>query len=225
MTSGRIAEAASGSGSAGDRLSATVKSALRVLLVIELLTDEPIGLSFAQICKRLGLPKSSTHALLRTMKERGHLDLDQTGRYRLGIRIWQAGQAHTQGFDLAAAARPYLQVARDELHETVQLAVLDGFENVYLAKEDSDQRLVLQSRVGSRLPAYATGLGKGPLVRFERRRGTCQAVQNRFTRLHDQDDKRPCCAARRAPKGTPTRLRDRPWRVHRRGDLRRRPGA
>jgi DNA-binding IclR family transcriptional regulator len=57
-------------------------------------------------------------------------------------------------------ARPYLQRARDELRETVQLAVLDGIENVYLAKEDSDQRLVLQSRVGARLPAYATGLGK-----------------------------------------------------------------
>ena len=161
MTSGRIAEAASGSGSAGDRLSATVKSALRVLLVIELLTDEPTGLSFAQICQRLRLPKSSTHALLRTMKERGHLDLDETGRYRLGIRIWQAGQAHTQGFDLAAAGAARTSRWRETSYaETVQLAVLDGFENVYLAKEDSDQRLVLQSRVGPRLPAYATGLGK-----------------------------------------------------------------
>jgi DNA-binding IclR family transcriptional regulator len=94
------------------------------------------------------------------MKERGHLDLDEIGRYRLGIRVWEAGQAWTRGFSLASAARPYLQSARDELGETVQLAVLDGIEIVYLAKEDSDQRLVLQSHVGARLPAYATGLGK-----------------------------------------------------------------
>ena len=52
---------------------------------------------------------------------------------------------------------------RDELQETVQLAVLDGIENVYLAKEEADQRLVLQSHVGTRLPAYATGLGKALL--------------------------------------------------------------
>jgi DNA-binding IclR family transcriptional regulator len=137
-----------------------VKSALRVLLIIELLTDEQDGLTFAQICEQLNLPKSSAYVLLQTMKERGHLDLDKAGRYRLGIRVWEAGQAWTRGFDLAAAARPYLQSARDELGETVQLAILDGIEIVYLAKEDSDQRLVLQSHVGARLPAYATGLGK-----------------------------------------------------------------
>ena len=145
--------------------SASVKSALRVLLILELLTDEPAGLTFAQICARLGLPKSSTYALLRTMKDRGHLDLVESGCYRIGIRIWQAAQARTHGFDLAALARPHLRAARDELRETVQLAVLDGVENVYLAKEDcEEQRLVLQSRVGARLPAYATGLGKALLA-------------------------------------------------------------
>ena len=135
-----------------------------MLLVIELLTEEPAGLTFVQITERLALPKSSTHALLRTMRERGHLTLDDAGRFRIGLRIWQAGQTHEQAFDLAETARPHLRAARDELRETVQLAVLDGIENVYLAKEDSDQRLVLQSRVGSRLPAYATGLGKALLA-------------------------------------------------------------
>jgi IclR family transcriptional regulator, KDG regulon repressor len=46
------------------------------------------------------------------------------------------------------------------LNETVQLAVLDGVENVYLDKLESTKALKLVSRVGSRLPAYATGLGK-----------------------------------------------------------------
>ena len=55
---------------------------------------------------------------------------------------------------------PFLEAARDALHETVQLATLDGIENVYVAKVEADQRLVLRSNVGSRLPAYATGLGK-----------------------------------------------------------------
>lgn len=146
-----------------ERYVGPVKSALRVLLVIELLTEEPGGLTFAQIAARLSLPKSSTHSLLRTMRERGHLALDEEGRYRVGLRIWQAGQTHEQGFHLAEASRPYLRAARDELQETIQLAVLDGIENVYLAKEDADQRLVLQSHVGARLPAYATGLGKALL--------------------------------------------------------------
>ena len=50
------------------------------------------------------------------------------------------------------------------LNETVQLARLDGTENVYLAKVDSTHPLRLQSEVGVRLSAHATGLGKALLA-------------------------------------------------------------
>jgi IclR family KDG regulon transcriptional repressor len=130
-------------------------------LILQLLTDNSAGLTFGHICERLELPRSSAHGLLHTMRDRGFLDFDEEGRrYKLGIRAWQAGQAYIRGNSLAATSRPYLQAARTALGETVQLAVLDGIHNVYLAKEDADQLLVLQSRVGARLPAYATGLGK-----------------------------------------------------------------
>jgi DNA-binding IclR family transcriptional regulator len=49
---------------------------------------------------------------------------------------------------------------RDALDETVQLSVLDGRFNVYMAKLDGQQMLVLASEVGRRLPAHATGVGK-----------------------------------------------------------------
>src|SRR5258708_32636390 len=49
---------------------------------------------------------------------------------------------------------------RDRLDETVQLAVLDGRYNVYVAKATGSQRLILASEVGRRLEAHATGLGK-----------------------------------------------------------------
>jgi len=47
-----------------------------------------------------------------------------------------------------------------EINETVQLAALDGIENVYLAKVDCSHPIRLQSEVGKRLHAHATGLGK-----------------------------------------------------------------
>lgn len=138
-----------------------VKSAVRVLAVISLLTTEPNGATFGDICQRLELPKSSMHALLRTMTDQGFLTLDQSTRnYHIGIRLWEAGETYVHGFDLPRIARPFMEAARDALRETVQLAILDGIENVYIAKVEADQRLSLQSRVGSRLPAFATGLGK-----------------------------------------------------------------
>jgi DNA-binding IclR family transcriptional regulator len=52
----------------------------------------------------------------------------------------------------------------DALNETVQLAVLDGVDTVYLARIDCSHPVRLASQVGVRLPAYATGLGKALLA-------------------------------------------------------------
>ncbi len=141
-------------------MSEAVKSAVRVLRVIDVVASSKSGLTFAQLCGSLSLPKSSAYGLLKTMTDGGYLVLGADRHYRLGIRVWEAGEAYTRMFDLPTAAKPFLVAARDALNETVQLAVLDGHENVYVAKEDSDHRLMLVSHVGGRLPAYATALGK-----------------------------------------------------------------
>lgn len=142
----------------------SVKSAERALRTIELLTEEG-PLDFPQICDGLALPKSSAHALLATMRAMGFLHLDeQTRRYSLGPRLWEAGQAYIQGLDIAQLAGPFMRRVRDHLGETVQVAILDGIDNVYIGKLETDHPLQLVSRLGSRLPAYATGLGKALLA-------------------------------------------------------------
>jgi Transcriptional regulator len=145
-------------------MSERVKSAERVLRIFELLTENPQGLTLGDVTDQLGYPKSSAFALLTTMAARGFLDHDPTSRrYRAGIRLWQAGQAFQTVPALEQVAVPYLEQLRDRVNETAQLAVLDGVENVYIAKVDSRQPLRLESRVGARLPAYATGIGKALL--------------------------------------------------------------
>lgn len=162
-----------------------VKSAERVLDVLELLADRPRGLTFNEVREVLGLPKSSAYALLQTLTARRFLSLDPTTRrYAVGLRTWQAGQSYSPLSDLQRAALPHLEAVRDALDETVQLAVLDGTENVYVAKVDSGQKLFLASRVGARLPAYATGLGKALLSGLdddEVRRRFAEVAFRRFT--------------------------------------------
>jgi IclR family acetate operon transcriptional repressor len=129
--------------------------------VLELLTSSGDGLAFSEIVARLNWPKSSAHALLMTMERRGYLARDQETRtYRLGIRAWEAGQAYRFHDDLTLHALGPMRRIVDEVDEIVQLAVRSGTDNVYLAKVDSQQAMQLVSRVGSRIPAHATGLGK-----------------------------------------------------------------
>ena len=140
---------------------AHVKSAERVLDIVEALASDPRGLTFSQLLRLLQFPKSSLHQLLHVMTERGYLEYDGGSRtYRLGIRVWESGQAYLGHHDLVREAMPVMESIVGQINETVQVAILDGVENVYPAKVDSSHPLRLQSEVGRRLSAHATGLGK-----------------------------------------------------------------
>ena len=141
-----------------------VKSADRVLTVLDLLAARGPS-TFSEIVVALGLPNSSAHNLLQTMVRRDYLEFDPDARtYGLGLRLWQVAQAYGGNRDLVTVARPLMQQVVDITGETVQLARLDGVENVYLAIAESPHPMKLVSAVGERLYAHATGLGKALLA-------------------------------------------------------------
>ena len=184
----RTAQTSPGSGD-GEAASSSVKSARRVLDILELLGANVEGLKFPQIAELLGLPKSSLHALLATLHAKKWIAFDEASRtYRIGVRAWEVGQGYLHARDLALVADEHLRAARAELNETIQLGVLDGVEVLYIAKVDADRPFRLVSRAGMRLPAWATGLGKVLLAYLPpaelRRRMAERAVRA----VHRQDD-------------------------------------
>lgn len=140
--------------------SPTVKSADRVLTVFEYLAEHS-GASFAAIARDLGLPNSSAHQLLQTIRQRGFIEFNESTRqFQLGFRLWEVAQAYATAQELAEVAQPLMGELTNVTSETVQLARLDGLENVYLAISESPHPMKLVSAVGKRLPAHTTGLGK-----------------------------------------------------------------
>ena len=78
---------------AGPPAAERVKSADRVMAVLDLVAERG-SMPFREIADRLELPKSSAHALLRTMEARSYLAFDPEARtYRVGTRIWELAQA------------------------------------------------------------------------------------------------------------------------------------
>ena len=149
----------------------------RVLDLFEILSGEPEGLTLSELARRLKVAKGSLHPIVRRLLARGYLarrdhgtrgaagprpaaGRAETGELRLGLRLWSTGAAYLERLDLVTVAQPAMRQLADELNEPVQLAVLDGVDNVYVARQDSQQAVRLVSRVGARLPAHATGLGK-----------------------------------------------------------------
>jgi DNA-binding IclR family transcriptional regulator len=140
-----------------------VKSADRALAIVEFVASKGTA-TFTEILEALSLPRSSAFGLLNTLVNSGWLDHDvRTKRYTLGLRAWQVGQMYSGHRDLAHLAKPVMDRLVGQLGETVQLARLEGIENVYIAISESPQPMRLASSVGMRLHAHATGIGKALL--------------------------------------------------------------
>jgi IclR family KDG regulon transcriptional repressor len=144
-----------------------VKSADRVMSVLDLVAENG-SMTFSEIVAGLGTPKSSAHALLRTMQDRKYLTLDAGSKeYRLGNRIWELAQAHHGIEDLRTLMKPLMDRLVEQTEETVQLARLDGLEAVYLELSESPHPVKLTSRPGTRLPAHTSGIGKALLASLD----------------------------------------------------------
>ena len=121
-------------------------------------------LAFSEAVAELGLPASSTHSLLQTHALRNYLLLDpEERRYHIGLRLWEVAQAHVTSESLMRLAQPIMDRAVELNGETVQLARLDGLENIYIAISESPQPIKLVSAVGK---VQLTGLTESELRRW-----------------------------------------------------------
>lgn len=141
-----------------------VKSAARALDLLDEIAANGPGTQL-QLSTRLSIPKSSLHALLRTMTDRGWLQTDPTGSvYQLGIRSLVVSSAYLSGDPVLARAASIMDEIAAATEETVNLGRLAGSDVIYTAKRESLHPLRMHSPVGRRLPAYSTALGRAILA-------------------------------------------------------------
>lgn len=138
---------------------ADVKSASRVMDILELVSTHPQGLTLSEICDKVGIPKSSTHELLSVLEQRNFLQLDHK-KFRIGIKVFELGQTASRNLDILKAIRPDLKWLSSQYSMTTQFGILEGNEVIYLSKIKNVSGISVESQVGSRLPAHATALGK-----------------------------------------------------------------
>ncbi|MBG9785913.1 IclR family transcriptional regulator [Shouchella lehensis] len=145
----------------------TVKSAVRVLRIFELLSTYKKGLTIKQISTFLQFPQSSTSALMKTLVHENYVTIQQHHLYVLGPRLIPIGQAALESVDLLSVATPSLKQLQSAVRETVFMATLVKGELIYLAKIDSDRSIHTSAYLGAKSPLYCTGLGKVYLAFME----------------------------------------------------------
>ena len=122
-------------------------------------------LGVSELGRDIGLSRSTTHRYVATLASLGYLQQDAaTKKYRLGPRVLDLGFSAINSMALREVAAPHLRELSDATGYTVNMAILDGLDIVYVERSRSaragQREIDLNLHVGSRLPAYCTSLGK-----------------------------------------------------------------
>jgi DNA-binding IclR family transcriptional regulator len=144
-----------------DKQPSHVQSVERAIQIIELLARENREVSLTEIAQRLEWPKTTVYGLISTLRDYHYVDQSPaTGKYGLGLRIFELGRLAVRVFDVRAVAMPLMQQFHWKFDETVQLATESQGEVLYMEKIDSTRPLHIVSEAGLRLPMHCSGLGK-----------------------------------------------------------------
>jgi DNA-binding IclR family transcriptional regulator len=132
----------------------------KVLKILEALHGSPAGLQLKQIAHETGIHKSTAYRFLAHMEGEGYLFRDDAGAYVVGPKLLRLGSGLTYQASLRKMSRPILQRLWKITGETVNLALLDGQDVLYIDVLESSYTFRLVSQVGMRRPLYCTALGK-----------------------------------------------------------------
>ncbi len=142
-----------------------VKSLQKALEILNYFTEKPL-LGVTEISEHFGLYKSTVHNILSTLKAMEYLEQDeQSGKYRLGIQVFNLSKAMADTYLITKIAMPYMQEIANQTNERVYLAVPYRDEVLYLEAMYPEAAVeLMRSILGERAKMYCTGLGKAMLA-------------------------------------------------------------
>ena len=136
----------------------SVQVVARVAEVLRLLGAVPRGLSLAELTTRTGLPRTTTHRLVHALIDQGFVYGTPPEKLRIGPAL--VGIALGSRRELRRELAPRMERLAESLQETVDLAVLDGGDALFVEQFPSPRALRVVSGVGARFPLHCTASGK-----------------------------------------------------------------
>jgi IclR family pca regulon transcriptional regulator len=147
----------------------TSQSLERGLAILSAFDSERPLIGVSELSRELSLSRSTAHRYIATLAQLGYLQQDpDSKRYRLGPKVLDLGFSAINSMDVREISAPHLRRLSDETGHTVNLAILDGIDVVYIercrAAQPGQREIDLNLHVGARLPAYCTAMGKAILA-------------------------------------------------------------
>src|ERR1700740_2769224 len=136
-----------------------VQSLERGLLVIRAFDAEHRELGLSEVARISGLTRAAARRFLLTLETLGYVAFSD-GRFSLTARVLELGFAYLSSLTLPEVAQPHMEALVARVNESSSISVLDDTDIVYVARVPTRRIMSITLSVGTRLPAYATSMGR-----------------------------------------------------------------
>lgn len=142
----------------------TNQSLEKALGLLKALSDHD-GLTLTELADKAGLPPSTTHRLLGTLSGHDLVACDEsTQKWSIGIEALRIGMAFQRRNKILLAGRPVMTELMEATGETVNMAMLDTFQVVFVSQVECQEPIRAFFRIGERRASHASGIGKALLA-------------------------------------------------------------
>ncbi|MFF4776328.1 IclR family transcriptional regulator [Microtetraspora fusca] len=131
----------------------------RALRILEAFQHGPDRMTLSEISRHTEIPLTTTHRIVNELAEWGALEREPSGKYRVGLRLWEVAAHAPRSVGLQRIAMPFMQGLYENTHRSVHLAVREKDEVVFVERLTSPDRPRERPRVGGRYAMHATAVG------------------------------------------------------------------
>jgi len=158
----------------------------RAFAVLDLLGESETPLGLAQVASALQLHKSTAHRFLMVLERHHMVERTLSGKFRLGLRLFDFGNRAIEQYDLRDRAQPHLRRLVAETEETAHLCLLEQARVIYIDKIEPARSVRMITRVGASNPVHCTSVGKAMLAFLPEERAADIIRRTRFERFTER---------------------------------------
>jgi DNA-binding IclR family transcriptional regulator len=133
----------------------------KTIHILELLSEDPKGMTVTEISRKLGFPKSTTHRILSTFSTHDYIAQDsETKKYFLGLRLLQISSSILANLDIRKISERYLEELYEKSREVVHMYIYREGMMTCINKVGNPGGLTLSSFVGWTTEPHPSAAGK-----------------------------------------------------------------
>ncbi|MBT1003342.1 IclR family transcriptional regulator [Paenarthrobacter sp. DKR-5] len=131
----------------------------RVVRILAAFPESADAVQLTELANRAGLPQATAHRLVRQLAEQGLLEAGPGGSVRMGLRLWELVNRSSPALQLRQAAAPFMEDIQQVLNQNVNLAVLEGWEALFVERMSRRGSVANRARIAGRMPVHVSSAG------------------------------------------------------------------